>query len=164
MKKLLLLILTLSALLGLAACSNAEVKTEPKSQQTNEKAMKTEINQVKTINDIDMEITGDKIVKDDTLKTDQVLLEVSFDIKNNSKSDYGVGSGDYYVKDKDGKKYPMYGNEDNFGAVVKTGKELKGKGYYAIPKGSEDLVVVYDKAVDKSKSEKTLEWNIGTPK
>ncbi|EDN8189237.1 DUF4352 domain-containing protein [Listeria monocytogenes] len=164
MKKLLLIILTLSALLGIAACANTEVKTEPKSQQTNEKKMKTEINQVKTINDIDMKITEDKIVKDDTLKTDQVLLEVSFDIKNNSNSDYGVGSGDYYVQDKNEKKYPMYGNEDNFGAVVKAKKELTGKGYYAIPKGSKDLVVVYDKAVDKSKSEKTLKWNIGTPK
>ncbi|MBC1954187.1 DUF4352 domain-containing protein [Listeria welshimeri] len=164
MKKILYIILTLSALMGMAACSNTDGKTEPKSQQTNEKVMKTELNQVKTINDVDMKITGDKIVKDDTLKTNQELLEVSFDIKNNSKSDYGVGSGDYYVKDKDGKKYTMYGNEDNFGAVVKTKKELKGKGYYAIPKGSKDLVVVYDKAVDKSKSEKTLEWNIGTPK
>lgn len=164
MKKLLIVGVTIGTLLGTAACSNTEDKAEPKSEQVSEKTTKTEINQVKTINNIEMKITGDKIVKDDTLKTDQELLEVSFDIKNKSKSDYGVGSGDFYVKDKEGKKYLMYGNEDNFGAVIKTKEELKGKGYYAIPKGAKDLVVVYDKAVDHSKSEKTIEWNVGTPK
>ncbi|CAM4104550.1 DUF4352 domain-containing protein [Listeria booriae] len=166
MKKLLIVGLTIGTLLGTAACTNNDASNETKTTQTEtqKETKKSEVNQVKTINDMAMKITSDDIVKDDTLKKDQSLLAVHFDIKNNGKVDNGVGAGDFYVKDANGKKYLMTGHEDNFGDVIKPGKELKGIGYYAIPKDAKNLTMVYDKAVDTSKNEKTLEWYIGTPK
>lgn len=166
MKKLLMTGLTIGALLGTVACSNTADNNDNKAAQTQtqKETTKTEINQEKTINNMAMKITSDNIVNDDTLKNDQSLLAVHFTIKNNGKVDYGVGAGDFYIKDSKGNKYKMYGHEDNFGDVIKPGKTLQGIGYYAIPKDATNLTVVYDKAVDTSKNDKTLDWNIGTPK
>ncbi|HHP1053186.1 hypothetical protein [Bacillus cereus group sp. BfR-BA-01354] len=67
------------------------------------------------------------------------------------------------MKDKDGKKYEMFGQEDNFGDVIQTKKSLQGNGYYKIKKDAIDLALVYSPARDQDKEQKNPEWKIGNP-
>ncbi|MBC2035224.1 DUF4352 domain-containing protein [Listeria booriae] len=162
MKKLLIAALSSLLVLSMTACSSTSDKDA--NTKATQAETKTELNKEKAINDINMKITSATIIKDDTLKKDEAMLQLKFAIKNGSKADYGVGSGDFYIKDKSGKKYEMAGHEDNFGDVIKVGKTLNGSGYYTIPKDAKDLTVVYDQAINKAKDKKTISWEIGTPK
>lgn len=159
MKKI--IIVAMSAVL-LASCSNTATgdKNEAKTEQ---KAVKTDLNKAKTINEITMKITHAAMIKEETLEQGQEMLQLKFEIKNDSKAEYGIGSGDFYIQDEAGKKYTMTGREDNFGAVVKAGATLKGNGYYAVPKNAKKLTVVYDQVMNKAKDKKTISWFIGTP-
>ncbi|EUJ23148.1 lipoprotein [Listeria grandensis FSL F6-0971] len=159
MKKV--IIFALAAVL-LAGCSNTASgdKNEVKTEQ---KAVKRELNKAKTVNEIVMKITNATTIKDDTLEQGQEMLQLKFEIKNGSKAEYGIGSGDFYIQDEAGKKYTMTGREDNFGAAIKAGATLKGNGYYAVPKNAKKLTVVYDQVMNKAKDKKTISWFIGTP-
>ncbi|MBC1293265.1 DUF4352 domain-containing protein [Listeria booriae] len=162
MKKLLIAALSGLLVLSMTACSSTQDKAaNTKATQTESKS---ELNKEKTIHDINMKITSATIIKDDTLKKDEAMLQLNFAIKNDSKADYGIGSGDFYIQDKSGKKYEMAGHEDNFGDVIKSGKTLNGSGYYTIPKDAKNLTVVYDQAINKAKDKQTIRWEIGTPK
>ncbi|MBC2284267.1 DUF4352 domain-containing protein [Listeria booriae] len=162
MKKLLIAALSGLLVLSMTACSSTSDKDA--NTKATQAESQTELNKEKTIHDINMKITSATIIKDDTLKKDEAMLQLHFAIKNDSKADYGIGSGDFYIQDKSGKKYEMAGHEDNFGDVIKSGKTLNGSGYYTIPKDAKNLTVVYDQAINKAKDKQTIRWEIGTPK
>ncbi|CAD5896524.1 DUF4352 domain-containing protein [Carnobacterium maltaromaticum] len=165
MKKLMMVGLTLAMLGGTVGCSEVTDKDQPKGSNENSQSHQVnELNKEKKVKDLKMSIKSLKVKKDESIKKDEKLVEVSIAVKNIGKEDTGVGAGDFYLVDRKGKKYEMYGNEENFGALVKASGELKGKSYYVVPKNSKNLSIVYSKAVDTSKDKKTLEWDIGTPK
>ncbi|PEX07096.1 hypothetical protein COD78_23855 [Bacillus cereus] len=128
-----------------------------------QKAADTEIGKEKMIQDKKMKITGAKIIKDDTISKEEQLVEITFDIKNAGKSDFGIGSGDFYIKDKKGNTYEMYGREDNFGDVIPVDKSLQGNGYYKVKKGAKDLSIVYSPAIEREQraDKEIATWKIG---
>ncbi|PER36573.1 hypothetical protein COL26_33955 [Bacillus thuringiensis] len=137
---------------------------EQKGSDT-QKAADTEIGKEKTIQDKKIKITEVKIIKDDTVSEKEQIVQVKFDIKNEGKEDFGIGSGDFYIKDKKGNTYEMYGRDDNFGDVIPADKSLQGNGYYKIAKEVKDLSVVYGPAIERAQGsdKESVEWKIGNP-
>lgn len=131
--------------------------------QTSKGELNTEINQVREIQNVNMKVTGVKIIKDDNISDNEKLIQVKFDIQNNNKEEFGIGAGDFYIKDKDEKHYENYGREDSFGDVIATKESLKGNGYYTVPKEAKDLVVIYNPVMGKVKDQKKIKWDIGNP-
>lgn len=155
-KQLLVIVIAGISILMIVGCNN-KVKETNKSEDKK----KTEINVAKKTTDFSMKLTEAKIV-DNELNTDpnHVTLELSVEAENISKEDIGIGSGDITIKNAKGETFKYTSNENNFGDVVKSGKTLKGKGYYSIPEDSKNLVVIYK----PFKSTEQLKWSIGTPK
>lgn len=161
MKKTILSALCITSVLFANGCTGAKDAENKSSATQNSEA--TEIGKEKKINDIKIKITEVKVKKDDTISENEKLIQLKFDIKNDSKETFGIGTGDFYVKDKDGKKYEMFGQEDNFGDVIQTKKSLQGNGYYKVEKDAKDLMLVYSPIRNQDKEQKNLEWKIGNP-
>lgn len=107
-----------------------------------------------------VKLTSAKIVENE-LNTDvnNVTLELGVEAKNISKEEAGIGTGDFTIKAEDGKTYTYTGSEKNFGDVIKPEGDLKGKGYYSIPKNSKKVVVIYK----PHQSTEQLKWDIEIP-
>ncbi|PER85913.1 hypothetical protein, partial [Bacillus cereus] len=109
-----------SILFSVGCTGTQETKKESVEQKGSDKqkVADTEIGKEKVIQDKKMKITAAKMIKDETVGEQEELIQVKFDIKNEGKEDFGIGAGDFLLKDKEGKTYTMYGREDNFGNVI----------------------------------------------
>lgn len=146
---------------GCAGTQNAEKKSSEQKDLNIKKSMETEIGTEKVIQDKKIKINKIDSIKDENVSEKEQVLKVSFDIKNEGKEDSGIGSGDFYIKDKNGSEYTMYSHEDNFGDVISSGKSIKGNGYYKIPKNAGELILVYSPVMQQV-DKKTIEWKIGS--
>ncbi|MGH0590627.1 DUF4352 domain-containing protein [Bacillus mycoides] len=142
--------------------SNTEREKEKVIEDTT-KESNTEIGEEKVIEDKKMKVTEAKIIKDDKVTEKEQVVQVKFDIKNEGQEDFGIGSGDFYIKDNEGNTYEMYGREDNFGDVIPAGQSLQGNGYYKVAKDAKELIVVYSPKVGQDAENKSVEWKIGNP-
>ncbi|MEB9553154.1 DUF4352 domain-containing protein [Bacillus cereus] len=170
MKKTVFAGLCITGMLFLAGCTDHKTKenksTGEKSEEQipqKQQSMNSEIGKEKKLNGIKMKITEVNFVEDDSISEDEKLLQVKFDINNAGEEGFGIGSGDFYIQDQDGKKYEMYGREDNFGNLIQPNESLQGNGYYKIAKDAKELVVVYSPIATQGETTKDLNWKIGNP-
>lgn len=148
---------------GCAATQEEKKESVEQKGTDTQKEMHTEIGKEKVIQDKKMKVAEAKMIKDDTVSEKEQVVQVKFDIKNEGQEDFGIGSGDFYIKDKEGNTYEMYGREDNFGDVIPVGKSLQGNGYYKVAKDAKELIVVYSPATKQGADNENVEWKIGNP-
>ncbi|WP_236637302.1 DUF4352 domain-containing protein [Listeria sp. SHR_NRA_18] len=149
MKKLVVVFFaSIIGIVALGGCSNNSVIDD------------SEWNTAKKTGKFEIQITSAELV-DNNLNTDigHETLRLALKAKNISKEAAPIGSGDFYLKDKDGKKYTFTGSESSLGDVVKAGKTIEGYGYYSIPKESKKMMVVYK----PFQSTDQLKWEITIP-
>lgn len=144
MKKGLLAFICIFLLLILTAChQNAAEKTnkDTKREKIN---INNELNQEKKTDKFQIKLTSAKLIENPWNPDNRRLtLELGVYAKNKSKSKQTIGTGDFQIYDKKGKKYTFTGSENNFGGEVKPAKTIKGKGYYSVPINMREAVVIY---------------------
>ncbi|MBC1795786.1 DUF4352 domain-containing protein [Listeria booriae] len=139
--------------------------SSPKADDSNKTTQQTQtdIGKKKVIADIEMTPKNFTYKQDDTFnEKGKELTVIPMHIANKTKSEFGVGAGDFHLETADGKKIDTFGYHDSFGDVIPAGKTLDGNAYFAIPKNGKDYTLVYHPA--KAASEQTLKWTIGSPK
>ncbi|MBC1435743.1 DUF4352 domain-containing protein [Listeria rocourtiae] len=149
-------ILTLST--TMAGCSAPKEDSLKQTQQA-----QTDIAKKKVITDIEMTPKKFTYKQDDSFhEKGKELTVIPMHIVNKTKSEFGVGAGDFHLETKDGKKIETFGYHDSFGDIVSAGKTLDGNAYFAIPKDGKDYTLVYHPT--NAAKEQTLKWTIGLPK
>ncbi|MBC1435279.1 DUF4352 domain-containing protein [Listeria rocourtiae] len=120
----------------------------------------SEWNTAKKTGKFEIQVTSAELI-DNNLNTDvgHETLKLAVQAKNISKEAVPIGSGDFYLKDEDGKKYTFTGSESSLGDVVKAGKTIEGYGYYSIPKESKKMMIVYN----PFQSTDQLKWEMTVP-
>ncbi|MBC2170636.1 DUF4352 domain-containing protein [Listeria booriae] len=146
MKKILItLFATLLITTTLAGCGNTE------SSDLN-KALGTKA----------ITVTPTKVTREKAASDRKVILKVQVKVKNNSKNSMGIGSGNFQLKDDNGKAYDIYGmKSDNLGQEVMPGESIKGNIYFEIPADLEKGWMNYSVYLDQ---EPAAEWLLVFPK
>ncbi|KGL37370.1 DUF4352 domain-containing protein [Listeria sp. SHR_NRA_18] len=163
MKKYQKIMITAATVLTLgttmAGCSAAKEDDTPKATQQTQ----TDLDKKKVIADIEMTPKKFTYKQDDTFnEKGKELTVIPMHIANKTKSEFGIGAGDFHLETTDGKKIQTFGYHDSFGDVIPAGKALDGNAYFAIPKNGKDYTLVYHPA--NAAKEQTLKWEIGAPK
>ncbi|MBA3925827.1 DUF4352 domain-containing protein [Listeria rustica] len=143
----------------MAGCSAPKEDETPKQTQQTQ----TDIGKKKVITDIEMTPKNFTHKQDDTFnEKGKELTVIPMHIANKTKSEFGVGAGDFHLEAADGKKIETFGYHDSFGDIIPAGKILDGNVYFSIPKNGKDYTLVYHPA--NAAKERTLKWTIGAPK
>ncbi|MBC2323797.1 DUF4352 domain-containing protein [Listeria booriae] len=150
-------VLTLST--TMVGCSAAKEDTSPKKTEQTQ----TDLGKKKVMADIEMTPKNFTYKQDDTFnEKGKELTVIPMHIANKTKSEFGVGAGDFHLETADGKKIDTFGYHDSFGDVIPAGKALDGNAYFAIPKNGKNYTLVYHPT--NAAKERTLKWTIGSPK
>ncbi|MEN2667682.1 DUF4352 domain-containing protein [Listeria aquatica] len=149
---IILLLFLMAVVLVSTACSNdsnAKDKKEEKKSST-----KTEF-VTKTVNNMNIKINS--ISTTDNAKGNKNMIEIKMLIKNKDSGEVSIGAGDFKIKA--GKKtYEVYPQGNNFGDVIKEGKELTGSAFFELPKSVEKGQLVYEVNQKEAAS-----WDITVP-
>ncbi|EMG27670.1 lipoprotein [Listeria fleischmannii 1991] len=147
----------------LTACSETPKKENQAANGTTaaKSTSSTDLNKAKVFTDISITPKSFKLKQDDTFKEKgKTLTVVAMHIENKTKSDFGIGAGDFYLL-LGKEKIASHGYYDSFGDVIKPSKTLDGNAYFAIPDVKGDYKLVYH-PVNGPKTP-MLEWSIGSP-
>ena len=134
MKKVTLVVLG-SALLMLAGCSEGGMKKSSEVKHDKQEYKEKFIQNAKMkLLSIDASQAG----TDD----EQKIIEISFNIKNEDSSAYGIGGGDFHLHTEK-VDYQVISDANNIGEEVGVGKESKGKLYFAVPEKLTNADLIY---------------------
>lgn len=131
--------------------ADATEKEQPEPQTAPEPQIDVEV-KTETANEIAMSVVD--IIS--TPQKNDTSVELVFDIKNNNKTEQGVGANDYRIKDDKGKEYRIDGARANFGDAIKPNQILTGSAFFVLPKAVKNFTLVYQPA-DKVEAEWKLE-------
>ncbi|WP_163655323.1 DUF4352 domain-containing protein [Listeria sp. PSOL-1] len=153
MKKFPLLFMLLAAIMLVTACGQNE-KADKKT---------TETNHTKSVNGVEMKVEKLKLTEDGATKNH--LLQIAMKFKNNNKTNFGIGAGDFKLKDADGKELKLKTEAPNFGDEIKSDKELTGNAYFIVPKTIKTAKLIYQPVttVKSKKKETEVSWNLTLP-
>lgn len=143
-------------------CSTNDVKQPTKSepvQQEQRKEKKQEaysknLNQTKEWNGIDITLQQLNV----SYEKDQQNLEFIVSVKNNSEKSFGIGAGEFTLKNEHNEKYKI-SEGDNFGGEIKKGESISGTMYFKVPLDTKKVTVMYS-----PDEKKTLLWDINLEK
>lgn len=107
-----------------------------------------------------MKINKVNYIKTENVSEEEKIVQISLEIKNDGKEEFGIGAGDFYIKDDTGNKYTMYSHEDNFGGVIPIGEKIQGNGYYKVPKNAKGLKLIYSPVIKENQNNQIIEWKL----
>ncbi|WP_167630126.1 DUF4352 domain-containing protein [Listeria valentina] len=148
---ILLSLLLLAVLSVLAACSN---DSNAKDKEEKKSSTKTEFVS-KTVNNMNIKINS--ISTTDSAKGNKNMVEIKMLIKNKDSGEVSIGAGDFKIK-ADKKTYDVYPQGNNFGDVIKEGKELTGSAFFELPKSVKKGQLVYEVNQKEAAS-----WDVTVP-
>lgn len=120
----------------------------------------------KTVKNVDMKIKNVKRTEDGKGRHD--MLRVNMKVTNHSNSKFGIGGGDFILKDKKAKKeYHVEPTANNIGTEVAVDKSAEGSVIFSIDKdASKKLELVYKPVVvknSKTKAKELSKWTLTLP-
>ncbi|MBC1797588.1 DUF4352 domain-containing protein [Listeria booriae] len=119
----------------------------------------TDIN--KALGSEEMTVTPTKITREKAATDRKNILKIAVKVKNNSKTEIGIGAGNFRIKDDNRKVYDSYGmKKDSLGQVVAPGETITGNIYFEVPAILEKVWLEYDVSMDR---EPAAEWLLAFP-
>lgn len=119
----------------------------------------TDIN--KALGSEEMTVTPTKITREKAATDRKTILKITVKVKNNAKTEIGIGAGNFRIKDDNRKVYDSYGmKEDSLGQVVAPGETITGNIYFETPAILEKGWLEYDVSMDR---EPAAEWLLAFP-
>ncbi|WP_171002403.1 DUF4352 domain-containing protein [Listeria newyorkensis] len=115
----------------------------------------------KALGSEEMTVTPAKITREKAATDRKTILKITVKVKNNSKTEIGIGAGNFRIKDDNRKVYDSYGmKEDSLGQVVAPGETITGNIYFETPAILEKGWLEYDVSMDR---EPAAEWLLAFP-
>ncbi|MBC1332629.1 DUF4352 domain-containing protein [Listeria booriae] len=119
----------------------------------------TDIN--KALGSEEMTVTPTKVTREKAATDRKNILKIAVKVKNNSKTEIGIGAGNFRIKDDNRKVYDSYGmKKDSLGQVVAPGETITGNIYFEVPAILEKVWLEYDVSMDR---EPAAEWLLAFP-
>ncbi|MBC2265012.1 DUF4352 domain-containing protein [Listeria booriae] len=119
----------------------------------------TDIN--KALGSEEMTVTPTKITREKAATDRKNILKIAVKVKNNSKTEIGIGAGNFRIKDDNRKVYDSYGmKKDSLGQVVAPGETITGNIYFEVLAILEKVWLEYDVSMDR---EPAAEWLLAFP-
>lgn len=152
-----LIIISLGAVLFLAACSeNTKSEKNTDTKQTEKAEVEAKVEDKDTVVDgLKIKIKKQEVNKKVSNSKTQQLYTFTISGENMSSTNKGLGAVDFVLKTKDGKEIQIDPSMAAFGNEIEPNKQLEGKASFAVDEKQTATKLVY-KPLDKE----LAEWEV----